>query len=580
MSSICNLRYLKTIAPAQRLFSKPHTASYLDEMRRKIVLKSMYSHFPTEVVQEVKSQRRSNANDDALIEDFMKTEQPKIELKRDSHYKKALAVMTKLFRPKELYKPVAFPDLRYYPWRLNVSAEAPYNVQPKWKAYMAKKAHTEGLDSSTPTFHNLFDELFVINRKLVHQIKEGSSTFFEEDGTPKPYYWVNLHARAHVVGPDDEDKIRAVFGVPKLLLMVENMFLWPMQADLLNRDTSESPMFWGCEIMKGGWKRLRNLIHKKTESGFRTILSADWSQFDRRALFDIIDDVHNIWKTFYDWTGTYQPTNFYPNASTNPEKFENLWKWFTHNVKHYPIALPDGRLFQWTRNGVASGFQETQLLDSWINGIMLLTTLSEAGIDISHKHFFLKLQGDDSLAAFSESSYRIYGREKFLSLLARIALRRFNAKLSADKSNLHDRIDDVYVLGYYNKGGLAYRTDVDLLSHLLFPERSQTLEATAASALGIAVAAQGCSKPVYDTCRQVYDFITIELGKKAAFSREQEKKAIYLLGIDPEDLNLDMNFPSFLSTWMQNFILTSRDESARQRSWPTDPIRTGGFYFL
>jgi hypothetical protein len=542
----------------------------------------MYKHYSPEVVEQVKQQRRSIVNDSALIEDFEKTEQPQVNLKRDYHYRRALKVMTKAFKPKEPYKPVAYPDLRYYPWHLPVSAEAPYKGSPKWAAYLARKFQEGQIPNSSATFRNLFDELFWVNRHLVHKIKDADPAFFEADGTPRPYYWVNLHARAHVVGPDDDDKIRAVFGVPKLLLFVENMFIWPMQADLLNRNPEDSPMMWGNEIMRGGWKRLRNLINRKTRGQYSTILSADWSQFDRRALFAIIDDVHEIWYSFYDMSGAYQPTNFYPDASTNPERIDNLWRWFTHNVKHYPILLPDGRLMQWTRNGIASGFQETQLLDSWVNGIMLLTVLSEHGVNIEAETFFFRLQGDDSIFVFSEPFFRLYGKHRFLKMLSDSAALRFNAKLSTEKSDLHDHLDGVYILGYYNQHGLAWRTDVDLLSHLLFPERVQRIPATAGTCIGIAMAAQGCSPGVYNVCRDVFDFITRELGEQPIIDPTMQRKLLYLVNMTSEESEAlaTMPFPSFERTYLQNYVLETRSESDRQRTWPTDPAYTGGFHFL
>jgi len=587
MSPAPNLRFIKKL-PAQ--WKAPtlnlNVPGPLD-MRRKIVLKAMYKNYDPTFVEEVKAQRRSDSSNEALIDDFMKTEQPEVHVNKDSHYLRALKVMTAAFKPKVLYKPVSFPDLRYYPWRQNVSAEVPYARNPKWIASLAKKFRDGEIDNASTTFRNLFDEIFWINRTLVHKIKDGSSTFFESDGTPRPYYWVNLHARAHVVGPDDDDKIRAVFGVPKLLLMVENMFIWPMQADLLNRDSKHSPLLWGCEIMRGGWKRIRNLVDIKTRGKFNSVLCADWSQFDRRALFSIIDDVHSIWKTFYDMSGTYQPTNFYPNASTDSERFENLWNWFTHNVKHYPIALPNGKVYQWTRNGIASGYQETQILDSWVNGIMLLTVLSKLGVNIEAPHFFFKLQGDDSICCFAEPFLRLYGRERFLSMIEKEAALRFNAKLSAEKTYLTENLDGAHVLGYGNTSGIAFRTDLDLLTHLLFPERPQSLEATAGSAMGIAIAAMGCSHQVYDTCRDVFDFITKELGRTYHLTAHDERKLTYLYGGEfrNEILSLQsqyetIRFPSYLSTWLQNFILVSRDESDRNRSWPTDPSRTGGFCFI
>jgi len=248
----------------------------------------------------------------------------------------------------------------------------------------------------------------------------------------------------------------------------------------------------------------------------------------------------------------------------------------THNVKHLPVLTPTGDLFQWTRNGIASGFQQTQLLDSWVNGLMLLTCLSEIGIDISSKKFFFKLQGDDSLCCFSKTFYDLYGR-KILSMIARIATRRFNAKLSEEKSDITTTLNGAYVLGYYNEHGIARRTDLDLLSHLAFPEHPQDAAATMASSIGIAMAAQGCSHQVWKVCNDVYTYLKETVGLEPRWSMEDERKMTYLLGYEGE---LPTEFPSFLSTWMQNFTLETRDEGARQRTWPTDPERTGGFHFL
>nr|QMU26430.1 RNA-dependent RNA polymerase [Rosellinia necatrix partitivirus 26] len=580
-----NLRYIRTLLTRERPKAYPLKTTWLmDRTRRRAVLKAFYKYLPESIVDEVKNQRRSEYSDESLTEDFFKNEQPEINLNRDFHYRKALRVMTKLFKPKRNYKPVAFPDLRYYPWNLRTSAEAPYTHSDFWNSYLRNKMFRKEILDAAPSFHNLFDELFIKNRNLIHMIKDKHSAFFDSHGIPKPYYWVTLHARSHVVGPDEPDKIRAVFGVPKLLLFVENMFIWPMQADLLNRDPEHSPMMWGCEISRGGWKRLRRLIHKKTGSKFRTVLSADWSQFDRRALFSIIDDTHDIWHSFYDWDGSYAPTTYYPDAHTDPQRLQNLWDWFTHNVKYYPIALPNGDLYQWTRNGIASGYQETQLMDSWVNGIMLLTSLSELGVDIEHNHFFVKLQGDDSIACFSEGFFRIYGKQRFLSKLAEIALKRFNAKLSVDKSDVSDRLDGTYVLGYYNTSGLAWRTDVDLLSHLLFPERSQDLAATAATAVGIALASMGCSRVVYDICKDLFDFLTIDLGVVAKPDPTMMRQILHthggIYGFPISEAGTIMDFPSFDTCYFQNYVLDGRSETERERTWPTDPERSGGFAFL
>jgi hypothetical protein len=332
-------------------------------------------------------------------------------------------------------------------------------------------------------------------------------------------------------------------------------------------------MLWGCEIQKGGWKRLIRAAQLKNTVAPQTVLAADWSQFDRRALHSIIDDVHNIWKSFIDFSGLYQPTNLYPDASTAPWRLENLWKWMTYNVKHYPIALPSGDVYQWTTNGIASGYQQTQLLDSWVNGIKLLTVLSEHGANIESPLFFFKLQGDDSICSFHEPFFYLYG-ERFKEMIAKSALKRFNAKLSPEKTKISESFQGQYVLGYFNRDGFAYKTDVDLMSHLLFPERPQSLEATLGTSIGIAIAAMGCSRDAYNVCQDVYDYITREHTSNTRFGPSTAKYFRHVLGLDVFDEV--PTFPTFMSTWLQNFILVHRDESQSQRLWPTDPKRSPG----
>jgi len=359
-----------------------------------------------------------------------------------------------------------------------------------------------------------------------------------------------------------------------------------MLSDLLSRDPFQSPMLWGCEIMSGGWKRLRNAIIRKSHGRFKSVLSTDWSQFDRRALFSIIDDVHSTWHSFYDWSGTYQPTSFYPSATTNPDRLQNLWTWFTYNVKHYPISLPNGEVYSWTTNGIASGYQETQLLDSWVNGIMLLTCLSEIGVNIESDSFFVKVQGDDSIVTFNEDYFQFYGN-RFLELVSIIAENRFNAKLSAEKSTFTNTLDGVKVLGYKNKDGIAYRDDLDLMSHLLFPERHQTRSQTASTAVGLALASMGCSKPFYNTCKMVYEYMT-SFEETLMVDSMTFNKLLYTGGYSvleyffnkDDDLEPIPEFPDFDFCYRQNFILELRSESQSQRLWPTRPDAKNGFYFL
>jgi hypothetical protein len=246
----------------------------------------MSQNYTNEEIIQVLSNRRSDFSDKAVIDDFLKTEQPLKKIPIDENFNEAVKFTSESFQPPELLYPVAFPDLRYYPWNLVPSAEAPWNLNsfrfvpfetsynwkdPIWskikrvlskywtvREWLRYKQSIGEVKDDTPNFHNLYNELFVYNRTLVHQIKYGFSKFWDGYGNPKTYYWNTLHARSHVVSKDEPDKIRAVFGAPKLLLMVENMFVWQLQKTYLNEECGR--MLWGREIMKGGWLKLWNEI--------------------------------------------------------------------------------------------------------------------------------------------------------------------------------------------------------------------------------------------------------------------------------------------------------------------------------
>jgi len=333
-------------------------------------------------------------------------------------------------------------------------------------------------------------------------------------------------------------------------------------------------MLWGNEMIKGGWRKLYNKIYAKHPHN--TVMSIDWSQFDKRALHEVIDDVHKIWRTYFTFEDGYVPTNYYPNSYTEPERLENLWQWMCYSIKYTPICLPDGRLFSWTRNGIASGFQQTQILDSFVNTIMILTLLSKSGINIESPNFFIKVQGDDSLTAFPENLFQTEG-QNYLERLAALALEYFNAKLSTKKSQISGDLQDIKVLGYANRHMMPQRKDEDLLSHLLFPERSFGLPELAASAVGIAWASLGCSRAVYSVCKDIHSFLLDKLGVKPKASSFE-----WLIRMGATSLN-DFNietFPDFDQIWNSTFSVNTRSIKQKERLYPTKAESAGGFVFL
>jgi len=239
-------------------------------------------------------------------------------------------------------------------------------------------------------------------------------------------------------------------------------------------------------------------------------------------------------------------------------------------IKHTPIKAESGNMYQWKWNGIASGFQQTQLLDSFVNAIYLLTCLSALGINIDGDHFQAYFQGDDSICAFPEM---IPDKKQFIENLSKEAKRRFNADLSPDKTTYGDIPDDVEVLSYRNRSGLAYRPEAELLAHLLYPERPRRPAEHAAAAAGIAQAAMGCSRHVYDVCLDVFNFLTKEIGITPAWKETSPTHTT------PYQMDVH-EMPSHLKTFLQNFDDRRRSEQDKQRLWPTEPTGEINFLFL
>jgi transposase InsO family protein len=563
--------------------------------RDEMLLRKIRHHFDETTVQRLLRYRRSEGNDAAVIADFMNNEQPIHYIDRDWHYQRALRVVREQMQPRKTLHPVSYPDLRAYHWTLNVSAEAPWTdpeftfvpndlrnidletgkprvneelpklVKFKNKIrvppYLKWKQELDVIKDNTPTFHNLYNEIFVYNRGLIHKIKAGDPEFWDGD-IPIPYQYLKLHLRTHVVDEDKPDKVRAVFGSPKLLIMAENMFIWPLLATYQN-NPHLGRMFWGREIGKGGWSNLIKEFHSHRRS---TYISMDWSGFDRRLLHELIDDVHDIWKSYFDFS-KYEPTTRYPDPTVDPEKIERLWKWTCASIKDTPILLPNGQLWEWTHNGFGSGFQQTQLMDTFANMIMTYTVLSSLGVNIESDDFKSRFQGDDAILAFPERMHFMHGTH-FLTLMAEKALHYFNAKLSAEKSGIGEHPNSLYALGYYNSYHRPWREDEDLLSHLFFPEHPQDYSRLAASAMGLAYASLGCSRRFYDLCNDIWNHIVVERGIKPTWRELRWMKRTQLWDVLESLENAE--FPTFESLLAAGINYQPRTEAERQKSWPTE----------
>lgn len=464
--------------------------------------------------------RRSPWNTEALNADIEKLDCEEHHVNKDEHYYRAIEKTRTLFSPDKPLKPVHFADLRHYPWQLSSNIGAPFATSKHWQSYvnekysgnftdsfsrdLFKEAHGTSLDpvmiDRRMTKRNLYNEMFLINRKNIHLIKDGWTT---NSSGHDLKYWNTAFARQHLVEENDPDKVRLVFGAPSTLLMAELMFIWPLQVSLLARG-SESPMLWGYETLTGGWSRLYNWA-TAVDPQFNTVLTLDWSRFDKEARHTVIRDIHSmIMRPMFDFNNGYQPTIFYPETpDTDPQRLENLWNWMTDAVLTIPLLLPDGKLLQFRHSGIYSGYFQTQILDSMYNCVMIYTILSKMGFDIDRIH--VKVQGDDSIVLLPHSYIAL--RDTFLPFFSSTALKYFGSTVNIKKSEILPSLENAEVLRYRNHGTMPFRDELQLLAMLRHPERTASLQSLMARCIGVAYANCGTHTRVHQICEDIYSYL-------------------------------------------------------------------------
>jgi hypothetical protein len=482
-----NLKQIKTLPHRQyKVSERPLTAI-------GIVVKGMQKFLTTPQIRKVLRFRRSEITAKALKTDFLRGNIEKKEIVKDKTYYQALKIVTTMFKPPKRYRPVHFCDLRYYPWTLNTSVEEPFS-EDKSLQKRIQTAHAQGkLDDARMSKHNCKNHAFVYNRNIVHQIKEGKARGGQY------LYNIKAHARSHLVDQDEEDKVRMVFGVPWLTLMVECMFLWPYIRYLKE---GKSPIAWGYETLDGGFQRI-NLEAGHLDGKF-TIIGLDWKGFDKNASFSIIADVHNEWKSFIIFDKGYLPTKEYLKSETNPRRLATLFDWMTKSIKYAPVLLPDGTRYVRRFAGIPSGVLQTQILDTWVNAIMIITCLLDMGFEITPETY-QKYLGDDSFL-FLDRLIKEVDHEGFLNKFAEVALKRFGAILNRKKSMISNKMKDMEFLGYRIGQGIPLRDEYRLLAQLTFPERHWDINKLMARCVGIAYASAGQSKLVLNVCNDVFNF--------------------------------------------------------------------------
>lgn len=525
--------------------------------QQKIVYKAIGKHFCDADLRKVKDgYRRSIMDMDALYEDIRKMDLPPWDIIEDEHFELALKVVEERMFNGKVFKPIHFCEVRNYPWKYNKSACQPY-LDNKPLRQEVKDAYLDGkFRNPNMSFANLRNVIFRDARMKIHEIKDSPEPVDADDDIH--LYDINAFARSHLVEREDPDKIRFVYGCPKIGILAECMFTWPFHAHVKTQGDS-GIMAWGYETLNGGLFRLA-ADSTGRESDWNGFLCLDWKQFDKRFHFRLMERIFAIWTEHIDFRGGYEPSWEYPNTTpSDPDlqekRLRRLFSWMTHTIMNAPIRGPDGDRYRRHFAGMPSGIFNTNYLDCWGNAIILLTCLSALGFDITDRQKVdIKVMGDDSYIKVGAHRDLLIAMD-FLNRFGNEAFKRFNYILNLQKSVIVSSPEDAVFLGYRSRNGYPMRDTFQILSLFAHPERSIHTSILAARAVGFAWASCMYDPRVYAVCKDVYDYLTKVLKVVPKYAN---MRFLEYTGLDADAIDFS-RFPT--------------PEEIKSRLIPTDPIK-------
>jgi hypothetical protein len=545
----------------------------------------------------VNGYKRTSLDPETITEDFFSGDipdhpQPQ-DLKSQLAIQGALTDLYDAWKPPIPAQPCHLYDIQWhYPFKWQVNAEYPFSVvksflklrkpfsyfydyaTKSWLKYvnpadMLRRFGPEPspamLDSVTPAkFGYMKNLIFSFVHSWQHIIK---SRFTSHAGLKDTEY-INLrfifpmllHIKTAVVKSDAANKLRSIWGVSKLWIISEAMLYWEYIA-WIKTNPGITPMLWGYETFTGGWFRLYRDLYVPGESV--SYITIDWSRFDKRARFWLITLIFGVTRSFLDFNNGYVPTKDYPTSPTAPDKLQALWEWTVEAFFNSPIILPDGTIWKRLFAGIPSGLFITQLMDSWVNYVMICAILRYTGYD--PKQCIIKVQGDDSLIRlYFQIPYSEHNN--FLLQMQQVAEHLFGTIISFEKSEIRNSLNGVEVLSYRNTDGLPYRDLIKMLAQFYHTKaKDPTPEITMAQAIGFAYAACGTDYRVHKLLSEVYQYY-----KDQGF--KPNPAGIQLTFGDSPDrpyypIELD-HFPD--QNEVQRFLLATeyQDAITDERNWP------------
>nr|UBJ26018.1 RNA-dependent RNA polymerase [Red panda associated partitivirus] len=454
---------------------------------------------------------------DATFRDFNKPQKPSapIDPARKEH------VLSHVFRFLDAtpFLPLHFVDTQYCKTPLVTGTGYHNRFSYKMKAHARYSRPDQYSDRPTSKGY-FYNATYENARTLIHRIKSDglpfNMHFFPEDRDPTDDeiqlyidkcndffndYPTLLFTRNHISQRDGTLKVRPVYAVDDLFIIIELMLTFPL---LVQARKPSCCIMYGLETVRGSNHYLDALARS-----YSTFFTIDWSGYDQH-LPRVITDLYysDFLRRLIVISHGYQPTYDYPTYPDLDdhklyERMDNLLHFLHLWYNNMTFLSVDGYAYRRTSCGVPSGLYNTQYLDSFGNIFLLVDAMIEFGFtDDEISSFVLFVLGDDNTALLPIDISRVH---KFLTFLETYALSRYNMTLSLTKSVLTTLRSKIETLGYQCNHGNPLRDINKLAAQLVYPENGLKPHTMSARAVGIAYASAGSDPKFHSFCQDVYN---------------------------------------------------------------------------
>nr|QLC36824.1 RNA-dependent RNA polymerase [Sarcosphaera coronaria partitivirus] len=539
--------YAESYLPGDTDYGEP-----LDPLLQALI----YRKYP-EYIHYVNKYTRPAGTTDATFRDFNKEQ--KSSAPYDPERLERIMPLIDHFLNLTPYLPVHFVDTLFA--GLPKTTGTGYHNRHSFKNRAhAKYSHPKEYSDRTTSKGYFINATYEHARRIIHNIKDSSVPFdldfdIGPDMTDEQFlaliqklnsffnsYPTLLFTRNHISDRDGTLKVRPVYAVDDLFIIIELMLCFPITVQARK---PECCIMYGLETLRGANHLLDNLARS-----YEAFFTIDWSGYDQR-LPRVITDIFftRYLRSKIVISHGYQPTYEYPtypdlDEHKMYERMDNLLHFLHLWYNNMTFLSTDGYAYRRKFAGVPSGLYLTQFLDSFANLFLLIDAFIEYGMsDDQIKDMLLFILGDDN-SGFTHWTPKFLS--DFVSFLESYALKRWNMVLSKTKSVLTTLRSKIETLSYRCNHGMPTRDIPKLVAQLCYPEHGIKHKTMSARAIGLAYASCGQDLKFHQFCKDVHSmflpFLDLNKYDKVRLARQMPGPTSIL--IEENDIFNWESFPS------------------------------------